>query len=196
MSSYIFLRRINRSSSDHAKMILFVFIFVVFLQIKATAAMGKMDFLGELSGREELVKWAGYGEEKLSTVVIGGKLLCHAGAAPNDKTSIQPYPISGAVMGVVCGGKGKKKGLIWAGRGSTDSSGEFQIDVPSRLHANPNLENICHVRVLRLPSSSACRQSCTRNHSKKPIKLDSVGEGVRSYTTHNINLMMPRRSHT
>ncbi|EYU27658.1 hypothetical protein MIMGU_mgv1a025896mg [Erythranthe guttata] len=151
-----------------------------------------MDFLGELSGREELVKWAGYGEEKLSTVVIGGKLLCHAGAAPNDKTSIQPYPISGIYIHKY----GKKKGLKWAGRGSTDSSGEFQIDVPSHLHANPNLENICHVRVLRLPSSSAYRQSCTRNHGKKPIKLDSVGEGVRSYTTHNINLMMPRRSHT
>ncbi|KAL7088492.1 hypothetical protein ACP275_13G129800 [Erythranthe tilingii] len=195
--SYIFLRIINRSSSsDHAKMILFVFIFVVFLQIKETAAVGKLDFLGELSGREELVKWAGYGEEKLSTVVIGGKLLCHAGAVAKDKTSIQPYPVSGAVMGVVCGGKGKKKGLIWAGRGSTDSSGEFQIDVPSRLHAIPNLQNICHVRVLLLPSSSPCRQSCTRNHSKKTIKLDSVDEGVRSYTTHNIHLMMPHRSHT
>lgn len=44
---------------------------------------------------ELLVNWAGYGEEKLSTVVISGKLLCHESTAPNAKTSIHSNPVSG-----------------------------------------------------------------------------------------------------
>ncbi|KAL0363117.1 UNVERIFIED_CONTAM: hypothetical protein Scaly_1266900 [Sesamum calycinum] len=91
-------------------------------------ATGKLDLLAELYGREEMVKWAGYGDEKLSTVLIDGKLLCR-GSGGNDEA----YPVSGATVGVFCGARGKAK-QAWS-KGSTDSYGEFVIDVPSHLHA-------------------------------------------------------------
>lgn len=79
-------------SLELSKMIAFVFI-VVFLLLE-TPVSAEFDLLAELSGREEWVKWAGYGEEKLSTVVVGGTILCHAPDAKH-KTSLHPYPVSG-----------------------------------------------------------------------------------------------------
>ncbi|GFQ06803.1 hypothetical protein PHJA_002824300 [Phtheirospermum japonicum] len=154
-------------------------VFLVFLE-SPVIGTGRLDFLfdDEFLGRDDLVKWAGYGEEKLSTVEIGGKLLCHGGGA-----IVNPYPVSGATVCVFCGKNSKMK-KSWA-KGSTDSSGSFLIDLPSHLHAIPNLEKTCHVRVVRLPKTSPC---CSRKH--KPIKLSSsMGEGIRSYTTNNIHLM-------
>ncbi|XP_020551963.1 uncharacterized protein LOC105168050 isoform X2 [Sesamum indicum] len=121
------------------KMMMFlVFVVLVFLQTPTTHAMGEDDMAVELSGSNDVVKWAGYGEEKLSTVVIGGKLLCHATAS--HKLSSHPHPVSGALVAVFCamGGKTRKS---WA-KGSTNSYGEFLIDLPSHLHAIPNLEKV------------------------------------------------------
>ncbi|KAK4434771.1 hypothetical protein Salat_0640000 [Sesamum alatum] len=178
---------------DLVRMMMFlVFVVLVFVEIPRTYAMGEDDMMAaELSGSDEdVVKWAGYGEEKLSTVVIGGKLLCHAAAA--HKLSSHPHPVSGASVAVFCGTSGKRK-KSWA-KGSTNSYGEFLIDLPSHLHAIPNLEKICIVQVLHLPRSSPCRHAFTGKH--KAMKLTSVGEGVRIYTTHNIHLMpKPSRQH-
>ncbi|KAL8046051.1 hypothetical protein ABFX02_08G154400 [Erythranthe guttata] len=156
---------------------------LVFLQTPATAAGKAEGLAAELPRREELVHWGGYGEEKLSTVVISGKLLCHAGA--HDKLSGHPYPISGASMAVFCGTSEKKK-KSWA-VGRTNSYGEFVIDLPSHLHAIPNLEKTCVVKVLHVPKSSPCGRAFTGKN--KRIKLKSVGEDARIYTTHNINLI-------
>ncbi|KAL0282355.1 UNVERIFIED_CONTAM: hypothetical protein Sradi_7263700 [Sesamum radiatum] len=172
---------------DFVKMIFLVFVVLVFLGSPAIAT-GKLDLLAELYGREEMVKWAGYGDEKLSTVLIDGKLLCR-GSGGNDEA----YPVSGATVGVFCGARGKAK-QAWS-KGSTDSYGEFVIDVPSHLHAIPNLEKICHVKVVHLPTSSPCRQLCIGKH-KWMMRLSSVGDGTRTYTTNNIRLMMPPQKHT
>lgn len=97
-------------------------------------------------------------------------------------------------MAMLCGtSEGKMKMKMntktmkysWTARGSTDSSGEFQIDVPSHLHAIPNLEKICHVRVVHLPTTCPCGGKA----QMKPIKLASIGEGIRNYTTADIHLM-------
>ncbi|KAK6124750.1 hypothetical protein DH2020_041502 [Rehmannia glutinosa] len=174
-------------------MILFVFIVLVFLESPTIIATGKFNILAEFSGREELVQWAGYGEEKLSTVEIGGRLLCHGGGARHKSTaSIHPYPVSGATVAVFCGTRGNIK-KSWV-KGSTDSFGNFLIDLPSHLHAIPNLEKICHVKVVHLPKSCTCRQPFTGKHYK-PIKLTSIGEGIRSYTTHDIHLMPHKHVH-
>ncbi|XP_073279618.1 uncharacterized protein [Primulina huaijiensis] len=135
---------------------------------------------------ELLVNWAGYGEEKLSTVVISGKLLCHESTAANAITSVHPNPVSGASVAVFCGISGRKTKKTMA-KGSTDRYGEFQINLPSHLHAIPNLEKVCFVKAIHIPKSSSCRQAFTGKH--KGIKLISVGEGIRTYTTHNIHLM-------
>ncbi|KZV44947.1 hypothetical protein F511_27260 [Dorcoceras hygrometricum] len=134
---------------------------------------------------ELLVNWAGYGEEKLSTVVITGNLLCHENTAANSKTSGHPNPVSGASVAVFCGTSGRKVKKSTA-KGRTDGYGEFQIDLPSHLHAIPNLEKACLVKVIHLPKDSPCRQASTGKH--KGIKLISIGEDSRTYTTHNIHL--------
>lgn len=164
------------------KMIFLAFIAIICVETPVEARRMKSEV------DELLVDWAGYGEEKLSTVVISGKLLCHAGA--NDQISIHPSPVSGASMAVFCGTKGMTKKL-WA-KGKTDSFGEFIIDLPSHLHALPNLEKTCRVKILHLPKNSSCRQAFTGKH--KGIKLRSRREGVRTYTTNNIHLM-PKPSH-
>ncbi|KAK4386762.1 hypothetical protein Sango_2546800 [Sesamum angolense] len=117
-------------------MMFLVFVVLVFVQTPTTHAVGEDNMATELSGSDDMVKWAGYGEEKLSTVVIGGKLLCHAAAS--HKLSSHPHPVSGASVAVFCGTSGKTK-KSWA-KGSTNSYGEFLIDLPSHLHAIPNLE--------------------------------------------------------
>ncbi|KAL0300904.1 UNVERIFIED_CONTAM: hypothetical protein Sradi_6367200 [Sesamum radiatum] len=171
-------------------MMFLVFVILVFVQMPTTHAVGEDNMATELSGSDDMVKWAGYGEEKLSTVVIGGKLLCHAAAS--HKFSSHPHPVSGASVAVFCGTSGKTK-KSWA-KGSTNSYGDFLIDLPSHLHAIPNLEKICIVQVFHLPRSSPCRHAFTGKH--KAMKLTSVGEGIRIYTTHNIHLMpKPSRQH-
>ncbi|KAH6787801.1 hypothetical protein C2S52_007353 [Perilla frutescens var. hirtella] len=162
-------------------------IIIVVLAFIETPAAGSLDLW---SGREELVKWAGYGEDKLSTVVIAGTILCNAA---HDRQ----HPVSGARVAVLCGTKSKRKARklsASSAKGSTDSSGKFLIDLPSHLHAIPNLEKVCHVRVVQLPQTSPCRQACAAKHNK-PIHLTSIDQGIRTYTTHNIHLTPPINSH-
>ncbi|KZV57379.1 hypothetical protein F511_37802 [Dorcoceras hygrometricum] len=156
------------------KMIFFAFIIVICVEtpVEARRLNSEVDDL--------LVDWAGYGEEKLSTVVISGKLLCHTGA------NIHPSPVSGASMAVFCGTNGRRTKKLWA-KGRTDSFGEFIIDLPSRLHAIPDLEKMCQVKVLHLPRNYPCRRAFTGKHNR--IELRSRREGVRTYTTNNLHLM-------
>ncbi|GFQ03096.1 hypothetical protein PHJA_002453400 [Phtheirospermum japonicum] len=189
----------------HLSKMIFFLVFVISVFIEITPAIAT----AELSSRDEMVKLAGYGEDKLSTVVIGGKLICHA--APNyqiprnpisvsglgraslsrtlivparhEQFATHPYTRTGATVAVFCSTAKKS----WA-QGNTNSYGEFIIDVPSNLHAIPNLEKICTVEILRLPKSSPCGRAFTGKH-KGIIKLSSIGGGVRLYTTDDIYLM-------
>ncbi|KAL2475785.1 Pollen Ole e 1 allergen and extensin family protein [Abeliophyllum distichum] len=187
------------SMDSLVRMVFLNFIIFFFL---GTVTAGPENSIIELSSREDLVNWAGYGEEKLSTVVISGKLLCHgkasihshlvSGSKHTSEMHLQCMPNklnkeldAGATVAVLCGTSGKTR-KSWA-EGTTDGHGEFFIDLPSHLHAIPNLESICIVEVLHLPKGSPCRQSFTGKH--EGIKLTSMGEGIRTYTTHNIHLM-------
>ncbi|CAA0815437.1 Pollen Ole e 1 allergen and extensin family protein [Striga hermonthica] len=167
-----------------SKMFFFAIIVLVFLERPAVAAR-KSDLLTDLfpAGRDEMVKWAGYGEDKLSTVVVGGKIICHGGGAI-EKAS---HPVSGATVVVLCGSSTKRK-KSWA-RTGTDDSGNFLIDLPSHLHAIPNLEKICHIKVVRLPKTSPCCPM--RKHNS--IKLTSNADGIRNYTTEDIHLKPHKR---
>lgn len=92
--------------------------------------------------------------------------------------------ISGASIGVFCGSSGKTR-RSWA-RNTTDEDGEFLIDLPSHLHAIPNLEKTCCVKVLHLPRDTICRHAFRGQH--KGLELASIGEGIRTYTTQTIHL--------
>ncbi|CAA2962902.1 Hypothetical predicted protein [Olea europaea subsp. europaea] len=168
------------SMDSLVKMVFFNFI----LFCLGTAMAEQGNFIIEPSSRKDSVNWAGYGEEKLSTVVISGKVICQS------KASMQTNPISGASVAVLCGTPGTTS-KSWA-EGTTDDHGEFFLDLPSHLHAIPNLERICCVKVHHLPESSPCQQSFTEKH--KGIKLTSIGEGIRTYTTHNIHLVPHKRA--
>lgn len=92
--------------------------------------------------------------------------------------------ISGASVGVFCGSSGKTR-RSWA-RNTTDEDGDFLIDLPSHLHAIPNLEKTCLVKVLRLPRNTICEHAFTGKH--KGLELISIGGGIRTYTIQTIHL--------
>lgn len=69
----------------------------------------------------------------------------------------------------------------------TDEYGDFQIDLPSHLHAIPNLDRICSVKVVRMPKNSACFPAFATK--QMALKLSSDTNGVRSYTAGNITFL-------
>ncbi|PON38141.1 Pollen Ole e 1 allergen and extensin family protein [Parasponia andersonii] len=124
---------------------------------------------------EELAAMAGYGEEKLSTVLVTGSVHCEACL---HASQLHAWPVSGAQVAVNCHINGKKGKSSWI-KGVTDEYGDFTIDLPSHLHAIPNLDRKCSVRVLRIPKNSLCRPAYVRRH--KELRLSSVGNGIRTY---------------
>ncbi|KAA8519223.1 hypothetical protein F0562_013479 [Nyssa sinensis] len=157
--------------------------FIFFFSFLGTSVVaGRENPLVELSSREDLVQMAGYGEEKLSTVLVSGTVLCS-----DEKAQNHPHPVSGASVAVLChtSGNWKTRKSNWA-RGTTDEYGDFLIDLPSHLHSSPNLEKICLVKVLQLPRNSLCRPAFTGDH--KGVELSSVGNGIRTYTAQRIHL--------
>ncbi|XP_043718680.1 uncharacterized protein LOC122666698 [Telopea speciosissima] len=127
--------------------------------------------------RNSLVDMAGYGEERLSSVLVAGSLLCDA--CLDGKTETRSWPISGARVAITCKIGRKMRKSIWA-RGKTDEYGDFIVHLPSHLHAIPRLEKVCFVKVLGLPKISPCGHLLPGK--PKGIKLSSVGNGIRTYT--------------
>ncbi|GAB4830724.1 hypothetical protein Ancab_004757 [Ancistrocladus abbreviatus] len=131
------------------------------------------------SSRDEMVEMAGYGEEKLSTVLVTGTLLCKSSSLPH-----RPVPVSGALVMATCKNiETKNKKHAWA-RGITDEHGDFIIDLPSHLHAIPKLDKACWVKVLQLPKNSPCRPAFVRK--QQGLRLSSAGNGIRSYAAGEI----------
>lgn len=79
-------------------------------------------------------------------------------------------------------------------KGVTDENGDFIIDLPSELHAVPNLEKTCSVEVHRLPRNSSCQPGFVRK--QRGIRLSSVGNGIRAYTARTISFMDPMSKHS
>ncbi|GAV59843.1 Pollen_Ole_e_I domain-containing protein [Cephalotus follicularis] len=154
--------------------------FIVIIRTSMADVGNPLSF--ELSSREELVQLAGYGEEKLSTVLVSGTLLCEA--CLHGHPHLQAWPISGALVGVHCHARGRRKSSCL--QGVTDEYGDFLIDLPSHLHAIPNLDKTCSVTVLRLPHNSQCRSAYVKK--RKGLRLSSFGNGIRTYTAGRLRL--------
>lgn len=138
--------------------------------------------LYEFSSRGEMVHMAGYGEEKLSTVLVTGTVLCEACLHAQPDHQLRAWPISGAVVAVKC--QTPCKSISGSAQATTDEYGEFLIDLPSHLHGIPNLQKICSVKVLRIPKNSMCRPALVKK--RKGLKFSSVGSGIRTYTAGRI----------
>ncbi|KAL1804116.1 hypothetical protein ACET3Z_032763 [Daucus carota] len=165
-----------------SKSILFLVVFCVVCSPAAfavrTGVDDKNDPLTEFFNREESIKFAGYGEDKLSTVLVTGTLLCHP-------LYQLPFPVSGASVAVSCR-SGRKKKQSYEIQSTTNENGDFLFDLPSHLHGIPNLEKICCVSVHQLPKGSPCKPALASKH--KRIKLSSIGEGLRTYTAGTIQV--------
>ncbi|GFZ03346.1 pollen Ole e 1 allergen and extensin family protein [Actinidia rufa] len=136
----------------------------IFFLVGSPAVAGRDNPLVEImSSGEELVQMAGYGEEKLSSVLV-----------------------SGALVAVSCHTIEKTSKSNWV-RGTTDEFGDFLMDLPSHLHAIPNLDKRCLVKVLRLPNNPLCHPGFSRKQLTR-LKLSSVGNGIRTYTTRSLHL--------
>ncbi|KAK4360104.1 hypothetical protein RND71_022333 [Anisodus tanguticus] len=168
-------------------MMIFIFSFLLIVPISWGININNNPLV-ELSSREELAKMAGYGEEKLSTVILHGTLLC------GDHT---PQPVPGASVAVFCGtsGPGKVRRSSWA-QNITDESGEFVIDVPSHLHANIDDPNLCHFQILHLPQEySVCDHHSFTKRKQYTLTSSNIGsDGIRIYTTPTIHLTLKASS--
>ncbi|XP_060185987.1 uncharacterized protein LOC132615400 [Lycium barbarum] len=182
----LFMNKIvKKKMSNMIFMIFFISFFVL-----ETLARESVSIVESISMRDDVIKMAGYGEEKLSTVYIHGKVVCHdeddhgCNSINDDNLELGPRPVPGASVGVFCGSSGKER-RSWA-RNNTNEDGDFLIDLPSHLHAIPNLERACLVKVLHLPRNTICEHAFRGKH--KGLELTSIGEGIRTYTTHTIHL--------
>ncbi|KVI01128.1 Pollen Ole e 1 allergen/extensin [Cynara cardunculus var. scolymus] len=88
-------------------------------------------------------------------------------------------------MAVSCDTSRKTSKSDWV-RGITDEYGDFVIDLPSHLHALPNMEKRCRLKILQLPNASPCHQAFTGEY--RGIKFSSAKNGIRTYTAHEIHL--------
>ncbi|CAN8267095.1 unnamed protein product [Cochlearia groenlandica] len=129
--------------------------------------------------RTEMVEMAGYGEQKLSSVIITGSLLCH-----NSRHRLHSIAIPGATVAIKCNNVHIKRSK-WI-KAVTNDSGEFEIDLPSQLHAIPNLENACFVKPVHVPKLYKCYHGSSNVH--KRIRLVSSSNGFRVYTSGKIRL--------
>ncbi|XP_020230755.1 uncharacterized protein LOC109811411 [Cajanus cajan] len=156
-------------------------VMLLFILVLASLVAGEDNPLLELASREEVVQMAGYGEEKLSTVLITGSVHCEASHQPH------AWPIQGASVGVNCQSHGSKwRGKSAVAGGVTDEFGEFMIDLPSHLHAIPNLEKVCTVKIHRIPKASLCRPAHVKK--QKGLRLSSFGNGIRTYNAGSIRI--------
>ncbi|KAL6640859.1 hypothetical protein ACP70R_019040 [Stipagrostis hirtigluma subsp. patula] len=160
----------------------------------------------------ELARIAGYGEEPVSSVSVSGQVACELCLRPGDHLLAFNMPAStivldenltihsppnfetpvvhqlrhGAKVAVSCKtdeGTNQVANAVFA---TTDEYGNFTIDLPSQLHATPNLEKACVVKVLQLPVDS-CRLH-HRPSSTYGLRLSSQEDGFRAYTTGVIRL--------
>jgi hypothetical protein len=65
----------------------------IFFTAASTFDAAQENLLFELSSREDLVQIAGYGEEKLSTVLVTGSIHCEA--CLHGEPQLRAWPISG-----------------------------------------------------------------------------------------------------
>ncbi|XP_044461418.1 uncharacterized protein LOC123192823 [Mangifera indica] len=164
-------------------MIITVFIVCCLRTSTAEEGNGNGNLLYQLLTREELVHMAGYGEEKLSTVLVTGTVVCEACLHGEDQ--LRSWPISGALVTVNCHNSNRR--TISNSQAVTDEYGDFMIDLPSHLHAITHLEKSCSVKVLRVPRNSLCRPTYINRH--RGLTLSSVGNGIRTYATGRIKLL-------
>eukprot|EP01018_Ginkgo_biloba_P017130 Gb_35750 [translate_table: standard] len=127
----------------------------------------------------ESIESAGYGEEKLSKVVVVGSVFCDT--CLNNEFLETSYFMSGASVALKCS-INRKTTLVFA-EGKTDEYGDFAVEVPSVFHLDERI-NRCSVQILGSPEES-CNIPSTTASSK--LALTSNLNGIRTYSAGSLS---------
>ncbi|WVZ99475.1 hypothetical protein U9M48_044766 [Paspalum notatum var. saurae] len=135
----------------------------------------------------ELARVAGYGEEPVSSVSVAGQVACELCLRPG--SDLLTFELPGAKVAVTCETEGvNNHQAANSAFATTDEYGNFSIDLPSHLHATPNIEKACAVKVLQLPADTSCRLGHRPGATYGLMLLSSEEDGVRAYTAGVIRL--------
>ncbi|KAK7303419.1 hypothetical protein RJT34_14325 [Clitoria ternatea] len=93
---------------------------------------------------DEMVQMAGYGEETLSTDLLTGSVYCES------------YRSFGCCQ--LPWSWHQEEGKSKVAQGVGDEFGDFIVNLLSHLHAIPNLEKICRVKILQIPKDHRAGQ--------------------------------------
>ncbi|KAL0907192.1 hypothetical protein M5K25_025742 [Dendrobium thyrsiflorum] len=155
------------------------------LRPSSSAATAEENLMRQL-WRAELVRLAGYGEERLSTVLVTGSLLYRARHFSSGSNHLTTSYAKGVKVAVTCkNDKGRMNRRSDFSYGTTDKFGDFIINIPSHLHAIPNFEDSCFVRILKTQRNSHYYHQITISNPIR-IKLSHVGNNIRVYTTGTV----------
>ncbi|PKU67012.1 uncharacterized protein LOC110114082 [Dendrobium catenatum] len=153
-----------------------------------SAAKAEEDLMRQL-WRSELARLAGYGEERLSSVLVTGSLLYqdrHFSSGSNHLTTSYAKGVKVAVTCKNDEGRMKRSDFSY---GTTDEFGDFIINIPSHLHAIPNFEDSCFVKILKTQRNSQYYYQISISNPMH-IKLSHVGNNIRVYTTGTVRISL------
>jgi len=130
--------------------------------------------------RAESIEFAGYGEEKLSNVVVVGNVFCDT-CLKHQFSRESSHVITGALVALECSINRKTTASIT--RVESDEYGDFAVDIPSLFHLEERI-NRCSVSLLSSPEDS-CNTPSTTAPSK--LVLLSNSNGLRTYSAGSLS---------
>jgi hypothetical protein len=133
-----------------------------------------------IKGRAESIEFAGYGEEKLSKVVVVGNVFCDT-CLKHQFSRESSHVITGALVALECRINRKTTASVTVGE--SDEYGDFSVEVPSLFHPEERM-NRCSVRLLK-SSEGSCNTPSTTVASK--LTFISNSNGVRTYTAGSLS---------
>lgn len=129
-----------------------------------------------IKGRAESIGFAGYGEEKLSSVVVVGNVVCDT-CLKHQFSQESSHVIAGVLLALDCSINRKTTATVNVGE--SDEYGDFTVEVPSFFHLDERVMNRCSLRLLSSPEDS-CNTPSTTAPSK--LVLLSNSNGIRTYS--------------
>lgn len=126
-----------------------------------------------IKGRAESIGFAGYGEEKLSNVVVVGNIFCDTCLKHQESSHV----IAGALVALDCS-INRMTAAATVIVGESDEYGDFSVEVPSLFHPEERMDR-CSVRLLNSPE-----ESCKTPSRTAPSRLSLIenSNGIRTYS--------------
>jgi len=130
--------------------------------------------------RAESIECAGYGEKRLSNVVVVGNVFCDT-CFKHQFSEEGSHVIIDALVALECIINRKTTASVNVGK--SDENGDFSVDVPSPFHPKERM-NRCSVRLLNSSEGSCNTPSTTAPYK---LSLKSNTNGVRTYTAGSLS---------